>query len=174
MGVDGAKPFAPVPNSSRESQSPTTPPFGWTHSRAFEKSPPRPRGPGRRERRCSAADCIPETSAIDPDRLQHRLPERAERIAFGYALGVNLQQMIAELDQEIARLEQARKLLASREESAVPRRGRPARKSAAGAKPKRRLSAEGLARIREAQKRRWAAQKKAAKKKAPASANTAE
>jgi hypothetical protein len=87
---------------------------------------------------------------------------------------VNLQEIIAELDREIARLEEVRRLLASGEGNARSKRGRPAKKSAAGSKPKRSLSPEGLARIREAQKRRWAAQKKAAKKNAAAAAKASE
>jgi hypothetical protein len=97
-------------------------------------------------------------------------------VLFGYAPGVNLKKMIAELDQEIARLEQVRRLLADGEGNAAsrPKRGRPARMAGAASKGKRRMSPEGLARNREAQKRRWAAQKKAAKKNAAAAANTAE
>jgi hypothetical protein len=85
-------------------------------------------------------------------------------------LGVNLPEIIAELDREIARLEQVRRLLAQEQGNASARgkRGRPSKKTAAASKPKRKLSPDGLARIREAQKRRWAAQKKAAKKNAVA------
>jgi hypothetical protein len=149
----------------------------WTHSRVCRKSPPRPRGPGRRERHCCAAHGTAQTSASGPDRLQYRFsPADGKNLLFGYAPGVNLKEMIAELDQEIARLEQARQLLASGEGNAAsrPQRGRPARTAGAASKGKRRMSPEGLARIREAQKRRWAAQRRAAKKNAAAAANTAE
>jgi hypothetical protein len=95
-------------------------------------------------------------------------------IVVAYAQGVNLQEMIAELDREIARLEQVRRLLTEGEGKAPAKRGRPAGKSATRPAPKRRLSPEGLAHIREAQKRRWAAQKKAAKKNAGAAAKAAE
>ncbi len=66
-------------------------------------------------------------------------------------------EMIAALDQEIQRLETARSLLRqSRDVTAaldLPRRG-------ATAGSKRRISPEGRRRIVEAQRRRWAKQKK--------------
>lgn len=74
-------------------------------------------------------------------------------------------QIIAELEQEIARLKQARALLAG--ETTVSRRGRPAGKPAStGAAKKRNLTPEGRKRISEALKRRWAARRKALAKKA--------
>jgi hypothetical protein len=66
-------------------------------------------------------------------------------------------ELIAAIDSEISRLQSVRNLLAGAE-------------SRNGAKPinrrggKRRLSAEGRARISAAMKKRWAAQKKAAKR----------
>lgn len=87
--------------------------------------------------------------------------------------------ILSAIDTEIAKLQQARRLLT--DASATPavseakRRGRPkgtnnAAKTAAvktaPAKAKRTMSAEGKARIAEAQKKRWAEQKKAAKKAA--------
>jgi hypothetical protein len=103
-------------------------------------------------------------------------PERSRFFGFGYARGVNLQEIIAALDREIARLEQVRRLLAQGEGNTPARgkRGRPAKKTAAGSRPKRKLSPEARARIVEAQKRRWAAKKKAANKNAAAQAKTAE
>ena len=71
--------------------------------------------------------------------------------------------ILAEIDQEIAKLTQARALLS---DATVAKRGpgRP-KTNIAVAKPikkKRNLSPEGRKRIAEAVKRRWAAQKKAA------------
>jgi hypothetical protein len=77
-----------------------------------------------------------------------------------------LKDILAQLDAEIARLQQAKALLSSANASVAPaiRRGRPKKDAAspAPAKPakkKRNLSPEGRARIAEAVKRRWAAQK---------------
>ena len=77
-----------------------------------------------------------------------------------------LKDILAQLDAEIARLEQAKTLLASSDVSTAPagRRGRPKKDTASPAptqpaKKKRNLSPEGRARIAEAVKRRWASQK---------------
>lgn len=85
--------------------------------------------------------------------------------------------ILSAIDTEIAKLQQARKLLS--EASATPavsevkRRGRPkgtknAAKTAAvktvPARAKRTMTEEGKAKIAAAQKKRWAAQKSAAKK----------
>ena len=102
---------------------------------------------------------------------------------------MNITALLVELDAEIARLKQARTLLAVTESPAVARkRGRPAGVVTAAAKPakaakkkaKRTLSPEARKAIGDAQKKRWAkiaAQKKAAAKatakpvaKAPAKA----
>jgi hypothetical protein len=79
-----------------------------------------------------------------------------------------LNDILAEIDAEIAHLQQAKSLLTG---SAAPaaKRGRPkknaqAAPSAKPAKKKRNLSPEGRARIAEAVKRRWAAQKAKQKK----------
>lgn len=80
---------------------------------------------------------------------------------------MEVKQIVAELDQEIVRLREARALLSG--ESSRPRgRGRPAVKSIAARKTKRKhnLSAEGRKRISEALKRRWAARRKATSGKA--------
>ena len=81
--------------------------------------------------------------------------------------------ILAQLDAEIARLQQAKALLAASNGSIAPaiRRGRPAKTAvtapvARSAKKKRNLSPEGRARITEAVKRRWAAQKAKSKSKA--------
>jgi len=75
---------------------------------------------------------------------------------------VGLTRILAEIDQEIARLTQARALLS---DGTGVKRG-PGRPKAATAvtKPtkKRNLSPEGRKRIAEAVRRRWAAQRKAA------------
>ena len=80
---------------------------------------------------------------------------------------VKVEEILAGIDQEIARLQNARNLLAGDQ----PRRGRPrgstskkASKSVKTAKPagkKRKLSAEGRKRIAEAMRKRWAERKKA-------------
>jgi hypothetical protein len=71
---------------------------------------------------------------------------------------VNTTKLISELDKQIARLRQARNLLA--EEAGMPaRKGRLARGKAA---PRKRvLTAEARAKMAAAQKRRWAAYRKA-------------
>lgn len=78
---------------------------------------------------------------------------------------MSLNTVIAEIDTEIVRLQQARALLTGA--TAMKKRGRPAGVVKAlthkPAKKKRRLSPEGRARIAAAVKARWARQKKAAK-----------
>jgi hypothetical protein len=81
---------------------------------------------------------------------------------------VKVEEILAGIDQEIARLQNARNLLAGDQ----PRRGRPrgstskkAAKAVKTVKPtarkKRKLSAEGRKRIAEAMRKRWAERKKA-------------
>jgi hypothetical protein len=74
---------------------------------------------------------------------------------------VNTQELVAAIDQEIARLQSARNLLGGSRET--KRRGGP---PMAGGKPakKRTLSAAARQKIAEAQRKRWAAQKKQIKK----------
>ena len=85
-----------------------------------------------------------------------------------------IKDVLALLDAEIATLKEARQLLkADSTRSAAPRKaGRPRKgenalltavATTAKTKRKRNLSPEGRARIAEAVKRRWAAQKKTAK-----------
>ena len=77
--------------------------------------------------------------------------------------------LIALIDEQISKLQQVRSLIV--ESAPAPKRGRPGRSTAAaGASakaavtaPKRVMSAEGKARIAAAQKKRWAAARKAAK-----------
>jgi hypothetical protein len=77
---------------------------------------------------------------------------------------MNLSKILAEIDQEIARLEQAKALLSG---NAAPKKrgGRPAASAAASApapagKRKRNISPEGRKRIAEAVKKRWERQRK--------------
>ena len=63
-------------------------------------------------------------------------------------------ELLSSIDAEITRLQEARALLAGRD-GHVRRGGKPGKK--------RTLSAEARARIAAAQRKRWAAQKKAAK-----------
>ncbi len=80
---------------------------------------------------------------------------------------MGLNEIVAALDDEISRLQQARRLLAGTNGNVT----QAATSFAFGAnqgktrKP-RKVSAEGRARMAAAQKKRWAAQKKAAKKEA--------
>jgi hypothetical protein len=85
---------------------------------------------------------------------------------------VKVEEILAGIDQEIARLQHARNLLAGDQ----PRRGRPRGSTAAKAaksagrpaksagRKKRRLSPEGRKRIAEAMRKRWAERKKASGK----------
>jgi hypothetical protein len=82
---------------------------------------------------------------------------------------MQLSRILAEIDQEIARLEQARTLLAGESSPAV-KKTRKTKSAASGSesplkrKKKRNLSPEGRKRIAEAVRRRWELQKKAAAK----------
>ena len=88
-----------------------------------------------------------------------------------YNSGMALRELLSLIDAEIARFTQARALLAAGSAVTVaPRKaGRPPKvvasspKAAPRKKKKRVISPEGRARISEAVKKRWAAQKKAAK-----------
>jgi hypothetical protein len=79
-----------------------------------------------------------------------------------------IENILTQLDSEIARLQQARKLLATIGNITSTLAGRRTAKAAAKAKPakRRRISAEGRKRIAEAQRKRWAAQRAKAKSKA--------
>jgi hypothetical protein len=82
---------------------------------------------------------------------------------------MQLSKILAEIDVEISRLEQARTLLAGDSAPSV-RKTRKVKSAAAGVeapikrKKKRNLSPEGRKRIAEAVRRRWELQKKAAGK----------
>lgn len=72
---------------------------------------------------------------------------------------MSVMDLISSIDAEIARLQQARTILAGLD-AFSPKANAPAAKP----RPKKRqMSAEARARIAEAQRKRWAAQKKAAK-----------
>ena len=74
-----------------------------------------------------------------------------------------IDSILAEIDAEIARLTQARKLLAGA--TGIASLTKQHKKAASGSKAKRRvLSPEARKRIADAQRRRWAAQKSKAKK----------
>jgi hypothetical protein len=73
-------------------------------------------------------------------------------------MGTN--QIVVEIDAEIARLQEVRALLVGGGLVGNERLGR----RAAGARKKRTMSAEARERIASAQRKRWAKQKKAAKK----------
>lgn len=77
---------------------------------------------------------------------------------------MGVSEILTQLDQEIAQLQQARALLAGK---AIPAPKKAAaapaaKKAAKKRKKKRNLTPEGRKRIAEAVKRRWAEQKKAA------------
>ncbi len=78
-----------------------------------------------------------------------------------------IENILAQIDSEIARLKQARDLLATIG-TAGAKAGRKASKVGAKTKPrkKRVLSAEARKRIADAQRKRWAAQRAKAKSKA--------
>lgn len=78
---------------------------------------------------------------------------------------MQLSKILAEIDSEIARLEQARSLLAG-EATPARAKGKAAVEtdSSQKRKKKRNLSPEGRKRIAEAVRRRWELQKKAASK----------
>lgn len=80
---------------------------------------------------------------------------------------MEVKQIVAEVEKEIARLKEARALLAGGSPTGR-KRGRPAKSAAVTSSVKRHLSPEGRKRISEALKRRWALRRKAAGKPAKA------
>ncbi len=77
-----------------------------------------------------------------------------------------IENLISEIDAEIARLTQARHLLAGGEGGTSFRYGANGAKPTGAPRKKRVLSPEARARIAAAQRKRWAKQKKAAAKQA--------
>jgi hypothetical protein len=78
---------------------------------------------------------------------------------------MTIDSILAQIDQEIARLTQARKLLAAPGAAAEVKERKP-KASVAKTRKKRVLSVEARKRIADAQRKRWAAQKAKAKKEA--------
>lgn len=74
---------------------------------------------------------------------------------------MQIEQIVAEIDDEISRLRRAKALLGGNRRGIA---GRSTTSSNGGTRRKRRMSAEGRARIAAAQKARWAKQKREAKK----------
>jgi hypothetical protein len=72
---------------------------------------------------------------------------------------VGVSEILAQLDREIAQLQQARALLAG---TSIPKNRRAAAPAPRKTAKKRNLTPEGRKRIAEAVKRRWAEQRKAA------------
>ena len=84
---------------------------------------------------------------------------------------MEVSRIIAEIDAQISKLQQARALLAGTTVSTGKGPGRPKGSKNAkpvAAPPKRKLSAEGRKRIADAMKRRWAERRKTAAKAANA------
>ena len=77
---------------------------------------------------------------------------------------MGVSEIVAQIDQEIALLRQARAML-SGGIGAKPKKAAAAAKKHVAVKKKRNISPEGRQRIAEAVKRRWAEQKKAASAK---------
>jgi hypothetical protein len=89
----------------------------------------------------------------------------ADVIFMSYSVNMAIANILAQIDSEIARLKQARALLANLGTAASTPRRRTA-KASAKAKPrkKRVLSADARKRIADAQRKRWAAVRAKAKK----------
>jgi hypothetical protein len=83
-----------------------------------------------------------------------------------YPFSMAIENILAQIDSEIARLSQARRLLATLG-SAASTAGRKPKKAAAKTKPRKKhvLSAEARKRIADAQRKRWAAQRAKTKQK---------
>ncbi len=75
---------------------------------------------------------------------------------------MSIETILAQIDAEIARLTQVRKILASSGSPTLT--AKPAKKAAPAKSQKRILSPDARKRIADAQKRRWAAQKARPKK----------
>lgn len=73
---------------------------------------------------------------------------------------MQVSEILIEIDNEIARLQQARDLLAGRNASGARRGGYAAAKKTTKVRTKRKLSPEGRRKIAEAMKRRWAERRK--------------
>lgn len=79
---------------------------------------------------------------------------------------MNRSGLVALLDAEIERLQQARRFLSDGNAGGVSRRKGATLASSTGRRGRRHMSAEARRRISEAQKKRWAARKRGAKARA--------
>jgi hypothetical protein len=73
---------------------------------------------------------------------------------------VDVSRIIAEIDAQISKLQQARNLLAGAAKTARPGPGRPRGSGKTSTTKKRKLSPEGRKRIADAMKKRWAERRK--------------
>ena len=73
---------------------------------------------------------------------------------------MEVSQILVEIDNEIARLQQVRDLLAGKNTKSGTRRGYGSGKKVVKVRAKRKLSPEGRRKIAEAMKRRWAERRK--------------
>jgi hypothetical protein len=89
----------------------------------------------------------------------------ADVIEVIYSVAMAIENILAQIDSEIARLQQARGLLATMGTATVSKAGKATGKKGKGRK-KRVLSADARKRIADAQRKRWAAVRAKAKKKA--------
>ena len=78
---------------------------------------------------------------------------------------MGIDSILAEIDSEIARLTEARALLAGMSSAAAPAKVTSAKKAAKKTGKRRQLSPEARKRIADAQHKRWAAQRAKAKAK---------
>jgi hypothetical protein len=93
------------------------------------------------------------------------LSHNGDKTTYQHVTGgiVGVSEILAQIDKEIAQLQQARSLLGGKVASTPRKSAAPAARKTA--KKKRNLTPEGRKRIAEAVKRRWAEQKKAASAK---------
>jgi hypothetical protein len=105
---------------------------------------------------------------IASNKWEQRTPAKiyTDSSLLNYACLMEIANILAQIDSEIARLTQARSLLATIG-SVTKKAARKATKTSAKAKPrkKRVLSADARKRIADAQRKRWAAQRAKAKAK---------
>jgi 50S ribosomal subunit-associated GTPase HflX len=95
---------------------------------------------------------------------QKPAPPRAKTLHFRYSSAMAIESILAQIDQEIARLQQARSLLTNLG-SASFRGAGTAKKASGKPRKKRVLSADARKRIADAQRKRWAAQRAKSKSK---------
>jgi hypothetical protein len=93
----------------------------------------------------------PETSSVTAVNTQVIPNHSCQSVDCLILFRMSMTNIIIEIDAEIARLQQARNLLAGSEKSTESKKDVPVRK-------RRKMSEEARARIAEAQRKRWAAQ----------------